>query len=156
MQPGDRLICAFVEGMHIQETFQIWPLHVTILPWFRLADRSDDIAHGLETALHTMHSFEAVMDEQTVIGPRQSRPATLIQLPTPFSEIEHRVRNYFHKKRAWLVDETTKVRREFRPHVTVQGSKDMHTGDTFICDRVYIVEQKGDYKEIVREILLGI
>lgn len=89
-----------------------------------------------------------------MFGPHHNRPATLLSSSTPFTSIEQRVRNYFHKKRAWLVDETTKIRREFRPHVTAQKTGRLREGDTFVCDRLYIVEQKGGFKEIVGEILL--
>jgi len=36
MLPGDRLICAFVSERKVGATFRLWPLHVTIVPWFRL------------------------------------------------------------------------------------------------------------------------
>jgi 2'-5' RNA ligase len=155
MQAGDRLVCAFVEHANMYDTFRAWPLHVTILPWFRLADASDAITHGLEAALRSVNPFEVTMGEQTTFGPRHDRPATLVRLPTPLTDIERRTRSYFHKKRAWLVDETTKVRREFRPHVTAQGDKLMQAGDMFACDRLYVVEQKGGYKEIAGEVLLN-
>jgi len=155
MQPGDRLICAFVERTDVRGTFRTWPLHVTILPWLRLESSSDTIASGLVKALQPVNPFEVVMDGQAVFGPRRNRPAALVRLPTPFADIERRARNYFHKKRAWLVDETTKVRREFLPHVTAQGDKQMQPGNTFMCDRVYIVEQKGDFKQVAGEIILG-
>ena len=88
-------------------------------------------------------------------GPKKNRPARLVLLPTPFTEVEQKVRNYFHKKRAWLVDETTKKPRQFRPHVTVQKDNALIEGQTFKVHKLYMVEQKGDYKEIIAEIPLG-
>ncbi|HSX16397.1 MAG TPA: hypothetical protein VLF40_06405 [Candidatus Saccharimonadales bacterium] len=79
----------------------------------------------------------------------------LLQTPTPFTEVEQRVRSYLHKKRAWLVDETTKKRYEFRPHITMQGTDEFGENGTFRCGRLYIIEQTGDYKEIVGKIGLG-
>jgi 2'-5' RNA ligase len=155
MLPGDRLVCAFVEPHTKGETFRKWLLHVTIVPWFRLPDASDAIAQGLEQALKSIGPFKATIDGETIFGPRKNRPAMLIDPPTPFIEIERKVRGFLHKKRAWLVDETTKKQYEFRPHVTVQGEKKLNSGDTFLCDKLYIVEQKGDYKEIVGEVKLG-
>jgi 2'-5' RNA ligase len=155
MLPSDRLVCAFVEDQEIDTQFQKWLLHVTIVPWFRLPDSSEDIAQGLVRALKMMVPFEFVMGETAMFGPHHDRPAMLVQEPTPLASIEKQVRNYLHKKRAWLVDETTKRRYEFRPHVTTQDKLVLQAGEAFQCDRLYIVEQKGDYKEIVSEVHLG-
>jgi 2'-5' RNA ligase len=155
MQAGDRLICAFVAQQRIGTTFNDWFLHVTIVPWFRLDDSSEWVAQGLEQALEPIEPFEVTMGDDAAFGPHHDRPAVMVQHPTPFVDIERRIRNYFHKKQAWLVDETTKIRYEFRPHVTAQKAGQLHSGDAFECDRLYIVEQKGDYKEIVEEVIFN-
>lgn len=90
-----------------------------------------------------------------MFGPRKNRPATLIAQPTPFTTVEQKARNYLHQKRAWLVDETTKRRHAFRPHVTAQAESRLIPGKIFTCDRLYIVEQMGNYKEVVGEIELS-
>jgi 2'-5' RNA ligase len=154
MQSGDRLICAFVRPISLGERFERWPLHVTIVPWFRLEDSTEHIASGLSTALQSVAPFTSGIDKEALFGPRRNRPAMLILKPTPFQEVEQRVRAYLHKKRAWLVDETTKVRRIFRPHVTIQQVDRLRVGDTFECGQVYIVEQMVQYKEVVGAIQL--
>ena len=154
MLPGDRLVCSFVRPIAVGDTFQTWPLHVTVVPWFRLADPTDRITHGLTEALKTIPPFIAVTDAETLMGPKHNRPVMLVSEPTPFRDIEQRTRNYLHKKRAWLVDETTKKPRSFRPHVTVQALDRLHTRDTFTTSSIFIVEQKGDYKQVVGEVIL--
>lgn len=154
MLPGDRLICAFVEPQAVGTRFTDWLLHVTVVAWFRLDTSSEQIADSLTKALTTVWPFEAMAGETVTMGGRQ-RPARLLQLPTPFTQIEQKVRSYFHKKRAWLVDETTKRRYEYRPHVTLQTSGELAEGQTFKVDKLYIVEQKGDYKVITAEIPFG-
>jgi 2'-5' RNA ligase len=155
MLPGDRLICGFVEPQQVGATFQKWLLHITIVPWFRLCDGSQTISEGLERALSAIEPFDVVTGGGALFGPHKNRPAVLIQTPTPLNEIEQKIRSYFHKKRAWLVDETTKRQHVFRPHITVQDENSVGQGHTFRCGRLYIVEQKGDYKEIVSEVRLG-
>ena len=154
MRPGDRLVCSFVEPVQTGQTFAKWLLHVTIVPWFRSDASSDDIANGLARAYAAIEPFEAVAGEETRFGPRKNRPATLLELPSSFTELEQRTRNYLHKKRALLIDETTKKRRQYRPHVTHQNDAALQAGDTFRCDRVYMVQQHGGHKEIVSEIEL--
>ncbi len=155
MVPGDRLVCAFVQPMAVGERFAQWPLHVTIVAWFRLVDSSELITGGLTNALAATRPFEVQADGDTKMGPRRNRNVRLIGEPTPFSDIERKVRAYFHKKRAWLVDETTKRKYAYRPHVTDQGEMKLGQGETFWCDRLYIIEQKGDYKEIMSEVRFG-
>lgn len=149
MQPGDRLICAFIRPIRLDDSFQHWPLHVTIVPWFRLPDATEQLTLGLATALSRIEPFTAVAAEETMMGPRRNRPALLLAAPTPFDDVEQRVRTYLHKKRAWLVDETTKIRRPFRPHVTHQQDDRLSVGDRFRCDGVYLVAQMGGIKVVV-------
>lgn len=155
MLPGDRLVCALVEPQPVGLTFDKWLLHVTIVPWFRLPDAADVIARGFAQALKPVAPVEAIVVRQAMFGPHKNRPAVLLEPTAPFEEVEAKVRSYLHKKRAWLVDETTRRPRRFRPHVTVQGDKSLNLGDRVRCDTLYIVEQKGGYKEIVSEVRLG-
>jgi hypothetical protein len=146
MRPGDRLVCAFIEPHGLGTKFTEWFLHVTIVPWFRLDDESKQVAAGLGAALTPVEPFEARIIGETKMGPRK-RSAHLLESAS-FEEVERRVRAYFHKKRAWLVDETTKKPRQFRPHVTFQGETHLNKDDVIFCDRLYIVEQQGGHKEI--------
>lgn len=154
MTEGDRLICAFVEKPELHQQFAKWLLHVTVVPWFRLPDSSETIARGLAEALSTITSFEAVGDGEAQLGPHHDRPARWLAQPTPFMEIEQKVRTYLHKKRAWLVDETTKEKHDYHPHVTAQKDVGLGEGEAFLVDTIYVVEQKGEYKEVVAEVKL--
>jgi 2'-5' RNA ligase len=154
MQLGDRLICVFVTPQTVGSCFKQWPLHITIVPWFRLKTDSSQISDGLQKSLSPFGAFEVRVGEKTRFGPKRNRPAHLLE-PGAFPELERRVRSYLHKKRAWLVDETTKVRRAYRPHITFQGDERLSEGGTVFCDRLYIVEQKGDHKTVESEIYLG-
>lgn len=155
MLPGDRLVCALVEPQTVGMQFKTWLLHVTIVPWFRVDSASGVVAEGLSRALRSVRPFEATAGEDALLGPHKDRTVSLVRQPTPFTQIEAKVRTYLHKKRAWLADETTKKHYEFRPHVTVQGEGRLYDGNTFWCDRLYIVEQKDALKEVVAEVRLG-
>lgn len=154
MQPGDRLICAFVREQSVGTEFEKWFLHVTVVPWFRLADSSELIAAGLKQALKTVKPFEAVGDSIATFRSRKNQPVRLLEQPTSFVLIEQKTRAYLRKKRAWLVDETTKKRQQFRPHVTSQAGDELAQGEKFMVASIYIVEQKGEHKEVVGEVKL--
>ncbi len=157
MRPGDRLVCASVDRLVAGATFKDWPLHVTIVPWFRLDVDSKQITKDLADALVGFLPFDAhIGDENVRFGHQKGKLAAIVQTPTPFTEVECRVRDFLHAQRAWLVDETTKRPRTFRPHITKQPSGGLRNGDMFRCDRVYLIEQKGGHKEITGEVRLGV
>lgn len=53
---------------------------------------------------------------------------------------------------AWIVDETTKQRHPFTPHVTVQKSERMNEGDAIAATRLYIVSQLGGKKLVEAQV----
>ena len=154
MQPGDRHVCAFVDPVQVGHKFSKWLLHVTIVPWFRLPDSNEAVAEGLNEALKLIASFRAQVGEKARFG-KKKRRVNLIKEPVTFTEIELKVRDYFHHKKAWLVDETTKRQRQFRPHITFQDDKHLNSGDEITVESIYIVEQKGQHKEVVAQITLS-
>lgn len=154
MLPGDRLVCAFVENQPVGTQFKTWLLHVTIVPWFRLDEAVDAIEQGLKQAMYGIKPFDVTTDGEALFGPRKNRPVRLL-LPTgQLEQIETKARTYLRKERAFLIDETTKKPYSFRPHVTAQNGFLLPEGTMFRIDRLYIVQQKGDYKEIVNEVTL--
>jgi 2'-5' RNA ligase len=153
MQPGDRLVCAFVQPLQAGDTFKQWPLHVTVVPWFRSDLSSDDLAGRLEGQLQDSEPFEVVMDGEVHFG--RNKLVNLVVQPTPFTKIEEQVRGVIKSHGAWIVDESTKAKRAFRPHVTAQKDERLQQADTFVCGQLYVVEQKGGIKQIVEVVELG-
>lgn len=154
MLPGDRLACLFVEARRVGERFKRWPLHVTIVAWFRLDTPSEQLGLGLQRALHAVEPFTVQTGGEARFGPRK-RLVRLLEDSMPLTDIEHKTRAYLHKKRALLIDETTRRHYDFWPHVTTQGEQALGAGAILRFERLYIVEQKGDYKEIVSEAYFG-
>lgn len=154
MLPADRLICTFLGNLPVGKTFKDWPLHVTVIPWFRTAVTSQALSRHIKQKLIPMVPFPLLVDGEAGFGYKGRKLVNLIAQPSPLDDIEREARNILHEHGAWIVDETTMQRRVFRPHVTAHKSGRAHEGDVYTCDALYIIEQKGDYKEIVSTILL--
>jgi 2'-5' RNA ligase len=147
MLPGDRLVCVFVDEFKVGDIFSKWPLHVTIVPWFRLKASSDQLRRGLQKALRPIRPFRVEVGEVALFGPKKNRPAHLLE-PSQLSDIEQRVRRYLQQKRSWLVDETTMKRRPFKAHITFQGDEHLEKGSIVPIDNLYIVKQHGNHKSV--------
>jgi 2'-5' RNA ligase len=154
VQVGDRLICIFIEPVQPGLRFVEWPLHITLIPWFRAKLSSDELAEAIRQKLQAVNSFTLTVSEDAHFGYRGQKIVSLIQLPSPLEAIALKLRQILKTQKAWLVDESTKAVFSFRPHITVQGNKRLSKGDSFMCHMVAIVEQKGDYKEVVAEVEL--
>lgn len=154
MVPGDRLVVVFVEQKQVGDTFKTWPLHITIVPWFRAETSSDELAAEICEGLADLEPFKAIVAGTAGFGRGGRKPVNLIQEPTFLSEVEQTVRNVLKRCASWLVDETTKIKRTFRPHVTHQGAEQVYEGDILMINRLYIIEQKGGYKEIAATVSL--
>lgn len=154
MVPGDRLVCAFAQPRQLDDQFAAWPLHVTIIPWFRVALSTPTLAEQIELSLADFDPFIVTVGQETRFGYRRGTIVNLIRLPTPFIDVERAVRAYLRSADAWLVDDKTSRHLDYQPHVTVQARQRLHDGDQFVCQRLSIVEQRGSYKHIVGEALL--
>jgi 2'-5' RNA ligase len=153
MLPGDRLFCSFVEPRPVGDTFAAWPLHITVVPWFRTELPNSELCGRLSQRLQTISAFTVRVAGEDMFGGGR-RLVSLIAEPTPLHDIEREARDLLHQAGAWLVDETTKLRRPYRPHVTAQVAGRLHESDSFDCDALYIVQQKGDHKEVVEKLPL--
>lgn len=153
MIPGDRLLCMFITQPETM-VFTDWQPHITIVPWFRTDSSSEQLATKLMQKLSSLEQFSVTVGEEARFGYHGRKLVNLIELPSPLQTIDQKFRTLLHELDSWIVDETTKVRREFKPHVTVLKTGRAHQGSTFVCSSLYIVEQKGEYKEIVSRIEL--
>lgn len=145
--PGDRLVCAFVDNQPKGTQFKDWPPHVTIVPWFRLDTSSARLADQLQNAYVGSGAFHIAVLEEIQLGYKKHKLANLLAAPE-LMKLEGQTRRLLHARKAWVVDEADKTRRGFRPHVTVLNTGRVHQGDSFSCDRLYIVSQHGDYKRV--------
>lgn len=153
MLPGDRLVCAFVSDREVGNIFRDWPLHITIVPWFRAEVTTEKLAQKLRSGIQNVGSITVDIGPEARFGGRR-KLVNLVQAPSPLEDIEKTVRHVLRGEDAWIVDETTKKRSPFRPHVTAQSSDRLHESDSFVCSYIYIIEQKGDCKKVTGRIHL--
>jgi 2'-5' RNA ligase superfamily len=150
MQPADCLVCAFARPVD-EPNFQQWPLHITIVPWFRPKTSQVELAQKLRAALKGHGPFVAIAGPQkrSRLG---ARKVSLLQREQ-WQPLHDAVLKVVQANAAPSVPFVF-VGSRYRPHVTYQQTGHLHPGDSFVCDHLYVVEQKGDHKEIVGEVPL--
>lgn len=156
MVPGDRLVCAFVEPLTPGAVFAEWPLHVTVVPWFRVDIPTDRLVSLLSSTLSSVHAFDASADGTAHFGRGGKKLVHLIAAPSPFWDVEHRIRELLHRQQAWIVDETTRKRRTYQPHITNQQGTQAHDGQAVQVNNLYIIEQQGSHKVVAGKVALAL
>ena len=147
MLPGDRLICAFVKQQPAGYEFKDWPLHITIVPWFRLNIPSTQLAELLQKRYIGSHSFIVAVLDEAQFGYKKRKLVNLVTAPE-LIRLEGQTRRLLHANKAWIVDEADKTRSSFRPHVTALSVGRLRQGDSFSCNCLYIISQHGNFKLI--------
>jgi hypothetical protein len=156
MQPGDRLVTALVGTHHAGETFgKAWLLHVTIVAWFKSGLSSEEIARQLGDRLQGIKPFSATMGGEEHLGFGGKALVNIVQLPSPFMEIQKRVEQALDELGVEMTGTRGTWDGPYKPHVTVQESGRLQEGETFQCDRLYIVSQQGAFHNIDAEIPLA-
>lgn len=154
MRPGDYLLCLFGEDFEVDHTFKAWPLHLTLVAWFRPKDDQFEQAITQLVSRYQPLSLQATLEGQH-FGHQPGKLATLVVQDPKLMDLQRTLHHYLQSAGAWLVDDTTRLQRAFIPHITEQGSTTLRDGDRFVCNHVYMVEQLGGVKRIRAAIPLG-
>lgn len=155
MKPGDRLITALVGPHKVGETFGEWLLHVTIVAWFWSGFSSEKIAQTLQERLKGIKPFEVTMAGEERLGFGGTALVNLVAQPTPFMEIQQIVEQTLDELGVTMTATRGTWGEAYKPHVTVQMAERLREGDTWRCDRLYVVSQQGGSHLIDAEIPLS-
>jgi 2'-5' RNA ligase len=140
----------FVNKQSVGATFKDWPLHVTIVPWFRLITPSSELASELREHYVGSKPFKINVLQEAQFGYKKKKVVNIVDA-SELRRLEGQTRRLLHSHKAWIVDEADKTR-NFHPHVTAQKTERVHDGDSFNCSCLYIVSQHGGFKHIDCEV----
>jgi len=154
MLSGDRLFCLFIEDYLVGDQFSDWPLHITLVPWFRTDVAKDILISDANKLLAEHKTFKLTVKGEDKFGKRKSKLVNLIEDNSELIPLEKDLRQLLKGYSSWIVDESTRQKLNFRPHISVQKSERVYEGDELKINAVYLVEQKGKYKEVAAVIKL--
>lgn len=154
MHTDVRLVCAFVSSQEVGERFKFtdWPLHATVVPWFRLKAPEEQFNSSLQETLTNQPAFTAHVSSQqrTRYG---SRRVTLLER-NEWQSLHEAVFSVV-AQHAGVIATKLFIGTYYRPHVTFQRSGHLNPGEEFLCDNLYVVQREGGHREIVSKLALG-
>lgn len=128
------------------DSFQLWPLHITLVPWFKVSDVGS-LKRQLKSLLAARPAF------QVQVGEAQrwrSRSVYIINASTELLKLHNRLLAVT----AEHVVQPTKfkfVGPHFKPHITLNKSGKLKANQTLAVDRVYLIETKAEASRFDRQ-----
>lgn len=150
-----QLVCAFVEDQAVGTKFERidWPLHVTVVPWFRLPKADTGFVPELARELQQHDAFTAVVDRQSRTRYFGDRRVSVME-STPWQPL-HQATLEVVRHHAGTLLARTFIGSSYRPHVTFQKHGHLEPADQFACDALYVVEKRKDMREVIHKLPLG-
>lgn len=157
---GDRVVVSLLQPLARGERFHKWPLHLTLMPWFRSKLPSHEIAQVITGALSGVQPFTATMGETAHFGFKDQVPVRVVTSPNGFEEVHHRLLQAFHAHPEIEVLDGEHTGNGFRAHVTLHSYEPLREGDIVACNDLQIVRLAdihpgGATKEVEGEVDLG-
>jgi 2'-5' RNA ligase len=139
------IIAYMVEPIDVGKRFTLWPLHMTLLPWFDAPDVKA-VKRELTKKLTATRTFEVSVGERSSFGVDKRLPVMLIN-PSPELKALHEKLLEMVEKNGWQL-RGRYTGASFKPHITQKGGRDAE--GTLHIDELCIIEaQPQNYREVV-------
>lgn len=158
-QLGDYVLVSLLQPLRAGEQFRKWPLHVTILPWFRTHLDPHELQALLQEHTRGVDAFTAMMGATAQFGYHDQVPVRVVNEPNDFRKLHnHLFEALSHDERILFLD-TSHCGPHFKAHITLHHAEPLREGDLITCNELQLVRLAdihpgGASKEVVREVEL--
>ena len=119
--------------------FVIWPLHITIVPWFPCDD--EEKLDSLLAIIASKHeAFIVNVGKTEHFGRKDKLTVNLVDDPGNLHRLHWEV-FYTLEKRGFPIHQKDHMGEKYRPHITYQGRRHSLEGDELIVDSFTLVRQ---------------
>lgn len=147
----DFLVVCMLESIEIGAQFTMWPLHMTIIPWFK-ADELEPVIVALSSVTAQHKPFTVEVGERAFFGPKGKLPVMMIENTQELQSIHQELLELILSE-GWTL-EGRYTGDNYTPHVTQKGGRDAHGELRF--DALYIAEAlPQNYRKIVAKLKLA-
>lgn len=128
------VVVAVLDECNIGDTFTMWPLHMTILPWFE-AESVEEAVELLQPIAREFAPIRVELVDFAKFG--ANRTVRLVKLSPELHDLHKKLLREVQVNGLQIRGRYTGD--HFSPHVTRTGGRDF-AGDDFIIDKLYIAE----------------
>jgi 2'-5' RNA ligase len=123
------------------QEFIIWPMHITIVPWFAVEDE-ERLNRVLEKVASRHKAFDVKIGKSQIWGKKDRFKVTLIDDPGNLHRLHWDV---FHslEKNGFKVHQKDHLGASYKPHITQRNrkSRDLTEGETLPVISILLIKQ---------------
>lgn len=132
------LIAFMLEPMDKGDTFIRWPLHITLVPWFRTPNETAQIVYDISDAATKFKPISSRGIQRARFGWRRKVQVTALA-SSELHDLHRQLLSMLENKGYNLVDKKhTGV--SYQPHITKKGNAEFKPGHELIVDRIYLIK----------------
>lgn len=146
------VIAYMVEPVDVGVRFTMWPLHMTLLPWFEAPD-AETVQHELTKKLAATRAFDVSVGERTSFGVTKRLPVMLIKPDAKLQALHDKLLEMTAANSWPLQGRYTGT--SFKPHVTQKTGKDAE-GLLHIDELAIVEAQPQNYRQMVGKVGLSV
>lgn len=147
----DLVLVYMVDDTPVGTRFQLWPLHMTLLPWFHAPDLGT-VIQAVETIANRTPTIPVTVGERAHYGPNQKITVMTMNLPKQL-QLLHKQLKHMTEQHGWEL-QGRYTGAQYSPHVTQQAGRDV-TGPIMV-DRIAIAEALPQgYRKLVAYVELA-
>ncbi len=142
------MLAVGLEPFEIGEEFMMWPLHITLVPWFPMAPKRELIRELYEIAESTK-PFAVNLGMFALFGANAEIPVRLIESSTALDRLHSRTLTAVHRAGGFL-NSYSDVSYGFKPHISLQHHEEVE--DTYKLDHMALIRNEGGKRRKVEEV----
>ena len=119
--------------------FVVWPLHITIVPWFP-ADGEERLNSLLNNIAQKHEAFIIKVGKTAIFGRKDKLTVNLVDDPGNLYKLHWEVFRALEKN-GFPIHQKTYMGEKYRPHITHQGRNHKREGEELIVDSFTLVRQ---------------
>lgn len=127
--------------------FNDWPLHVTLLPWFRAEGGVDERISNVVEDMRACRVYlgAKILGPVALYGVKEDIPVRPIGNSTQLGIIHGMLLREFHS----TLENRDFIGGNYNPHLTIRDNEDPGEGFEFLVDKFSLVRHDGTHKTVV-------
>lgn len=136
-QEREYLLAFMLEPLDKGDQFIGWPLHITLVPWFRTDYGSEHVTRDIEKAASGIDQFTVTGIMRSMLGGQRNVPVTDVA-SSDLHDLHRALLTVFEND-AYSLSDSKYTGVNYRPHVTKKGNAEFKPGHVILFDSVYLV-----------------